>query len=534
MNAAMVSAWRSRRLYAVLLALLAGALQPLAFAPFHFFPLAVLCPALLFWLWQPLPAHAKGARRAFLLGYVYGLGLFGVGVSWVYVAIHDFGFASVALAVALTAVFVGGLALFPALLGYLGIRLLQRVRRGSAQTTGLSATMAPELLVFWPAAWTLFEWLRGWVLTGFPWLDLGYSQIDAPLAGWAPVLGIYGVSWATALSAGLVVYGLQLSGHRRGLALAGLFALWLAGWGLFQVSWTRPLGEPIQVSLIQGDQPQETKWDPRSLAQRLAVYGRLTREHWDSRLIVWPENAMTDFYSRLAPGFLDPLATEARAHNATIILGIPVEDPRTGRYYAAMVSIGAGQDEHPGLYRKRHLVPFGEYVPLERWLRGAIAFFNLPMSAFSPGPAHQPLLHGAGQPLATTLCYEDAFTGELLPDLPRATLLVNGSNNAWYGDSFAPFQHLQISRMRALETGRELARVTTSGITALVDDHGRLLATSAQFRTDVLTGKLQPRTGATPYVLWGLWPVLAGLWLASAGGLWWVRRRVGKASSARN
>ncbi len=510
-------------LFPVLVALLAGGLAPLAFAPFHLFPLAVLSPAALFWLWQRTPTRPIRPRQALWLGYVYGLGMFGVGVSWVYVAIHEFGSAGVGLAALLTGLFVGGLALFPALLGYLGVRLLRRLVPSSVTAD------AAVLLLFWPAAWTLFEWLRGWVLTGFPWLDLGYSQIDAPLAGWAPVLGIYGVSWATALSAGLVVYVLRMRCQRRRRALvsalAGLGVLWIVGWGLYQVQWTQPVGAAIRVSLIQGDQPQETKWDPRSLVQRMSVYGRLTRAHWDSQLIIWPENAMTAFYSQLAPGFLDPLAAEARLHHSDILLGIPVENPRTKRYYAAMVALGASQGAHPGIYRKRHLVPFGEYVPFAHWLRGAIAFFNLPMSSFTPGPAHQALLRGAGQLLATTLCYEDAFSSALLPELPRATLLVNGSNNAWYGHSFASFQHLQIARMRALETGREMALATTSGISALVDDHGRLLATSVQFRTNVLSGMLQPRTGSTPYVSWRLMPVLSGLWLALMGGLLLAHRR---------
>ena len=490
--------------WAYLWALLAGALLPLAFAPFECFPLAILGPGILFALWC-----RAAPRRALGLGFVFGLGQFGVGVSWVYVAIHQFGHSAVVVALVLTALFVALLALFPAAVGYLAARLQRRF--------GLGAPWA--LLAVMPASWVLGEWVRGWFLTGFPWLDLGYSQIDAPLAGLAPVLGVYGLSWASALSAGLLAWLALEVRWPRGRALsAGLVALavlWGGAAALGHVEWTRPTGAPVRVSLIQGDVAQETKWDPGAVAHRVNVYAMLTGQHWDSDLIVWPENAMTDFYYRLAPGFLDGLAAQAKAHHSDIVFGIPVMDRDTGRYYAAMMSLG----RTPGVYRKRHLVPFGEYVPLQSVLRGLIAFFDLPMSNFSPGPADQPLLRGAGQPLAVSICYEDAFGSELRGDLPRATLLVNGSNNAWYGDSLAPAQHLEIGRMRALEMGRDLAGATTNGISALVDYRGRILARAPQFERTVLTGELQPRAGATPYVRWGNGPVLAGLWLVLVGVL---------------
>ncbi|HKK05884.1 MAG TPA: apolipoprotein N-acyltransferase [Gammaproteobacteria bacterium] len=499
--------------WAYLWALLAGGVVPLAFAPFEYFPLAVLAPALLFALWR-----GAAPRRALGLGFVFGLGQFGVGVSWVFVAIHDFGYSGVAVASIITGLFVALLALFPALLGY---GLAGALRR--AERSGRGVGEAVVFLLLMPAGWTLAEWVRGWFLTGFPWLDLGYSQIDAPLAGLAPVFGVYGVSWAAAFTAGLLVWMATALGRRQWRVLVpgvlGLALLWAGAAALMRVEWTHPVGQPLRVSLIQGNVAQETKWDPLAVAHRVNVYGTLTRQHWDSDLIVWPENAMTDYYRRLAPGFLDGLAAEARAHDTDIVLGVPVTDPATGRYYAAMVSLG----RTPGVYRKRHLVPFGEYVPLQSVLRGLIAFFDLPMSSFSPGPADQPLLHAAGQPLAVSICYEDAF-GELVRgDLPQATLLVNGSNNAWYGDSLAPAQHLEIGRMRALETGRDLAGATTNGISALVNYRGRILARSPQFRRTVLTGRLQPRSGATPYVWWGNSPVLAGLWLGLLGP--WAARR---------
>jgi apolipoprotein N-acyltransferase len=485
-----------------LLALLAGALLPLAFAPLSFFPLAVLAPALLFLLWLDVTP-----RRALWRGFLFGLGQFGVGVSWVYVAIHDFGHSGVPLAVFLTALFVAVLALFPALLGYLATH----VRRAP---DGL------RLMLLFPAAWTLIEWLRGWILTGFPWLNLGYSQIDAPLRGFAPLVGVYGVTLAVALSAGLLAV-LILSGRRAQLfALAGLVLLWLGGALLARIDWTEASGAPLRVSLVQGNIPQDSKWSPELVQRTLDLYADLTRQHWDSRLILWPEAAITAFYHEVAGDYLSGLAHEARAHGADIVLGIPVREPGARRYFNSLLAIS----DRPGFYHKRHLVPFGDYLPLEDFLRGLIHFFDLPMSGFSAGPDEQPLLHAAGQQIASAICYEDVFGEEMITALPEATLLVNATNNAWYGNSFAPHQHLEMSRWRALETGRYMLRVTTNGVSAIINEHGKIQGRSPQFETYVLSGEAVPRTGATPYVRAGNLPVILLVLGIVMYGVWAARR----------
>lgn len=494
-----------------LAALLAGALTPLAFAPFHWFPLALLGPAVMFRLWQD-----SQPRAAFRDGWLFGLGLFGVGVSWVYVAIHDYGFTSAPVAALLTAIFVAGLALLPGALGAL-CALLQRT---------LGARRGLLLVAAFPAAWLLLEWVRGWILTGFPWLQLGYAFIDTPLADFAPWAGVYAVTWAAAVSAGLLLYawqcGWQARELRRGLlALGALAGLWAIAWAAGQAVWTAPAGKPLRVAVVQGNLPQETKWDPAQVRRRLQRYAELTREHLGADLIVWPENAMTVFYHQIRDDYLLPLAKEVRAAGGTLILGVPVEEPG-GRYYAALAAMG----ETPLFYFKRHLVPFGEYVPLGSVLRGLVGFFDLPMSGFSRGHG-APLLMAGGEPLGMSLCYEDAFGEDLLPALPTARLLVNGSNNAWYGDSLAPHQHLQISRMRSLETGRDAVRATTTGISALIDHRGRLVEVSPQFRTAVLTGSVQPRRGATPYVRVGNLPVIAAAAALVLGALLWGWRRGG-------
>lgn len=483
--------------------------MPLAFAPFNLFPLAILAPAVMFGLWRE-GRPGQGAWR----GWLFGLGLFGVGVSWVYVAIHDYGYTGAPVAVLLTALFVAGLALFPAALGATAAALRSRV----APEVG-----APVLLALFPALWLLAEWVRGWFLTGFPWLQLGYAFIDTPLAGLAPWLGVYGLTWAVAVSAGALVYAWDTARERRlagmVVALLLLLPLWGGAWAAGLVEWSRPVGEPLSVAVVQGNVPQETKWDPAQLQTRLERYADLTRAHLGRDLIVWPENSVTVFYHQVAEDFLLPLAQEVRREGGTLLVGLPFKEGDGQRYYASMASLG----EQAAFYHKRHLVPFGEYVPLESALRGLIAFFDLPMSGFSRGAADQGLLTAAGQPIGATICYEDAFGEEVIQALPEATLLVNGSNNAWYGDSLAPHQHLQISRMRSLETAREAVRATTNGISALIDHRGRLRARSPQFETHVLTGTVQPRTGATPYVSWGNLPTVAAAALVVA---FWLAARL--------
>jgi apolipoprotein N-acyltransferase len=489
------SAWRGN-----VLALAAGALLPLAFAPFNLYPLAVLCPALLFAAWR-----GAEPRRALLRGYLFGLAQFGLGVNWVYVSMHDFGGVGAALSVLLTALLVAVLAVFPALAGWLSVRLAQRA--------GGAALILPLVLIF-PAAWTVLEWVRGWFLTGFPWLNLGYSQIDAPLAGLAPLLGVYGVSLAAATSGALLLAAFERRRNRFALICAGAFAaLWLAAWSAGTVEWTQPEGRPLRVSLVQGNISQDLKWQPGMLEPTVELYQGLSRAHWGSDLIVWPETAMPMYYLQALP-YLDALGDEAQRHGSELLVGLIYMDTRSDDYYNSMVSVGGAQGGHQ-VYHKHHLVPFTEYLPLKEVFGGIVDFMGVPMSDFSAGAAVQPPFAVAGQQVGMSICYEDAFGEEMIRMLPRATLLVNVSNDAWFGRSVAPRQHLQIARMRALETGRPLLRATNTGVSALIGYRGELLATSPQFKVDVLSGEVQPRQGATPYVRAGnaVFLLLAGAML---------------------
>ncbi|MBK9132369.1 MAG: apolipoprotein N-acyltransferase [Gammaproteobacteria bacterium] len=479
----LASRWRGS-----LLALVAGALLPLAFSPFDLPLLAPACAALLFASWR-----GAEPRQALGRGYLSGLALFGLGVNWVYVSMHDFGGMSAAMSVAVTALLVAVLAVFPALAAYLSVRL--------SRPRGRESRVA--ILLIYPTVWTLFEWVRGWFLTGFPWLNLGYSQIDGPLAGLAPLIGVYGLSLAVALSGAvlLALFERRVSTAFRAVCLAALAGLWLGAVFAGTLEWTEPEGRPLRVSLVQGNVSQDMKWQPGMMEPTVALYRELSRAHWDSDLIVWPETAMPMYYLQAEP-YLDELGEEARAHGSELLVGLIYLDPASGNYYNSMVSVG-GESASRQVYHKHHLVPFTEYLPFNAVLGGLVDLLDVPMSDFSAGPARQAPFEVAGQQVGMSICYEDAFGEEMIRMLPRATLLVNVSNDAWFGRSVAPFQHLQIARMRALETGRPLLRSTNTGISALIGYRGELLATSPQFEVHVLSGEVQPRQGSTPYVRMG-------------------------------
>jgi len=489
------------------LALVAGAVLPLAFAPFHLYLLSVVSPAVLYLVWL-----RASAARAWWRGFLFGLGMFGVGVTWIYVSIHIFGGVGVPLTVFLTVLFVVVLSLFPAAAGYAAKRVVA--------LAGKSASDGLALLVVFPAAWVAAEWVRGWFLTGFPWLNLGYSLIDTPLSGLAPIAGVYAVSLAAAFSAGALscLFTAQTWGRRAALAAAAA-AVWLGCGLLGTVAWTTPAGKPLRVSLIQGDLSQDIKWEADMLSPTMELYERETRKHWDSDLIIWPETAIPAFLQQVEPD-VDALEQEARDHDTELLVGLVVMDAQR-HYYNSVMQLG----RHSGFYFKHHLVPFTEYLPFKRVLGDLIKIMDVPMSDFSAGQPRQSPLQVKGAHVAVSICFEDAFGEEIIRSLPRANVLVNVSNDAWFGDSIAPPQHLQIARMRALETGRPLLRDTNTGITAVIAPDGRLTMTAPQFKVAVLTAEIQPMGGVTPYSKAGNAPVVVTIlvMLLAAGVL--LRRR---------
>lgn len=473
-------------------ALFLGAATVAGFAPFGFYPLPVVTLALLFMLWQRNPSP----RDTALLGFAWGLGFFLTGVSWVYVSLHDVGDMAAPLAGTATFLFCALLGVFPALAGY----VFARFRCKTAWRNAL-------LLA---GAWTLAEWLRGWFLTGFPWLSIGYSQTPpSPLAGYAPLIGIYGVGLMAVLIAALL--GLI---WRRWATLLVVAAILAIGGGLRMVHWTTPVGASLRVSLLQGNIPQSLKWQPGLLQLSIDTYTQLAQDH-PADLTVLPETAIPLFLEQIPGETLQQLT-----RHGPLLLGVPMR--ADGGYVNGAVVVAQGmstalQQPAPGqVYAKSHLVPFGEYVP-----PGFTWFFDLvriPMSDFSAGSPRQAPLAIAGQKVGPNICYEDLFGEELIHGLPEATLLVNLSNTAWFGHSLAQPQHLQIAQMRAMETGRPMLRATNTGMTAAIAPNGAVTAKLPPFVRDAVTVVITGYAGSTPYVRWGNGAVLILALMAMVAG----------------
>ena len=467
------------------LALPAGAALAAAFAPAGIVPLAFLCPALLFLLWEGTTPRAAAWR-----GFLFTGGTFLAGTYWLYHSIHLVGQAPLWIAAFLMLGLVAIMGSYTAAMGYAVARWgpARGVRRW---------------LVLLPAAWVLVEWFRGWFLSGFPWLALGYTQLETPLASLAPVAGVYGVSMAVALLAGALATLVSGRGKERFAAVAVVAVLAIGGVLLERVEWTQPRDTQLSVALVQGAVPQSLKWVPGRREQTMELYAGLTAPHLGADIIVWPESALPALERDLRP-FLEGLHSTARASGSDLVMGLLRRDPVSGDYFNGMAAFAATEQ----WYYKRRLVPFGEFFPVPAAVREWLRLMNLPYSDFAAGPDDQPPLAAAGETLAPTICYEDAYASEQLALARRSTLLVNVTNDAWFGDSTAPHQHLDISRMRALETGRPMLRATNDGVTALIGHDGRVLGSLPQFEPGVLTGTVTPRVGETPYVRFGNLPVL--------------------------
>lgn len=482
------------------LALFGGLLSVFAYAPFRIFPLAFAgLVLLLFSLQAATPGQA--AKR----GWLFGAALFAGGIYWVFISLYRYGHLPVAAALPATAVFIACLASFPALACW----LLNRYFPGTPDN--------PARLLAFPALWVLVEWVRSWVLSGFPWLSLGYSQTYSPLKALAPVLGLPGVSLAAALSAALM---LQLFfPNRRRYAAFCLASLWGGCCLLSLIVWTAPAGKPVTVSLVQGNIPEQIKWSSDQLSPTLDTYTRLSAPLWqNSDLIIWPESAIPDFLDSQQP-FLDHIDTLAKSHHAAFLTGIPVRLAGQSGYYNAVVAFGEGH----GFYLKQRLVPFGEFIPFQRFLSGLLTRLDIPFLDFRPGPSRAPPLTAGLLRLSTFICYETAF-----PELGRfQDLSVNAllavSNDAWFGHSSAQSQHLDMAAMRALETGRPLLFVANDGPTALIGPTGTVLASLPAHRSLVLTAQIQPMQGKTPWLVRGMDPLLMIVSTLLAGAVW--RRR---------
>lgn len=464
----------------IVICLISGAILPLAFAPFDIALIAILALAVLFHCWLKARPGA-----AFIYGYTFGLGMFGTGVNWLHISINLFGGVNLAGALFFTYLLVAFLSLYPAFVGYLGKKFFY---------TNNTIT----LLVILSTLWTVAEWCRAWIFTGFPWLNLGYSQIDTPLAGLVPVFGVYGISWLVSISAAILVYLFHTPVKNKIIAILSLMVIWSIAGSVKQISWTTPEAKELSVALVQAAVPQEIKWQAEQRQRTVELYLSLSEPYWGNNLIIWPETAIPAFYHD-AGAVIGLLDTLTKQHGTDLITGIPFKDQETGKYFNSIITIG----KETGNYHKRHLVPFGEYLPFDKWLRPLLDLLHIPMSDFSPGTDEKPLIHAAGVSIGVSICYEDVFGEEVIDALPGAGVLINISNDAWFGDSIAPHQHLQMARMRALETGRYLLRATNTGISAIINEKGNIIARSPQFTPHAISEHIHVFKGLTPYIVFG-------------------------------
>ena len=484
---------------------LAGALQTFTLAPYSYWLLGPVSIILILLCTQALSPSTKPVN-GFLYGWLFGLGLFGSGASWVYVSINTYGNAPPILAGSLTVIFVAGLSIFTALNFWLYFKL----RGNSKALNGL----------LFAAIWVLGDAFRGVFLTGFPWLYLGYAHLNSPLNGWIPVIGVHGLSFITALTGAAIALMINTwkdvtpcsKAQQYGLPLVAII-LWSSGPILNQVNWSQAkvFDEPsakheLSVALIQTNIPQELKWTRTQIPKTMRLLEKMTAETWQSDLIVWPETAVPRVYDQARP-YLNTMSRLAKQHDTNIISGIPYREPaaENNRYIFHNSIVSIGQGEH--IYHKQKLVPFGEYVPLEDLLRGLIDFFNLPMSNFRTGAEDQALLKSFNSTVAPFICYEVVYPDFVAKQSAEADYLITISNDSWFGTSIGPLQHLEMAQMRAAENARYMVRGTTNGISAVIDERGNIIDQSEQFIQTTLHSKVRLLEGRTPFSYTGSLPI---------------------------
>jgi len=472
--------------------LLAGGLAVLGFAPYYLYPITFLSLICLMYF----SLQTRTTKEAAWYGFVYALGLFGVGIYWIYISLHDFGGMPPIMAFIATFLLCAFMASFTA--GVMAAAFYLSKRSSSFYFILAIATF-----------WALADWTRSWIFTGFPWLTIGYSQVPySPLAGFVPMIGVYGVSFLTVLIAGLISYFLfapSVSTLLKRNCIIFLVLVWVAGSLCKLIEWSQPSGEPIKVALIQGNISQDVKWSPDQAQKTIDLYLKLVQQS-QATLTVLPETALPILSHQLHESIRQQFIDHAKTNHGNILIGMVEYQAELQAYFNSALSFGS---EPTQIYQKSHLVPFGEFIPLKQifgWIYRD--WLNMPLSDLSRGEKFQTPMQLGTQKVAVNICYEDVFGEEIIRQLPEATLLANISNDAWYGKSFAAEQHLQFSQARALETGRMALRATNTGSTAMIDAHGMVLAHAPRDVETVLVVKAQGYTGTTPYVKFGNWPVL--------------------------
>lgn len=480
--------------------------------------------------------HAHSTKHALWQAWLFGVGNFATGLYWLYISMHEFGGLHPAIAVVAVLLLAAVLAFFIVAAIWL-IRVLQPRHAKPWLQALLLATVSASV-------WTVFEWLRGSLLTGFPWLNIAYAHVDGFFAGWAAILGSYAISWSAAFCAAALSLLTPAQMHKRPPAVALLVSAILGALSLYwqQLEWSTPTDKPILARLVQGNIAQSQKFDPQYLLEGIRTYQHMSALPAKERgaqpeLIVLPETVVPLMQYLLSEQEWQRWIDIAQQQNATLMLGVPMSDPATPRYYTnSLIAIEpstTAQDILQGStmqYDKYHLVPFGEFVPAGfRWF---IDLMQIPLGEFARGETRQQNFTLDNLLIAPNICYEDVFGEEILRAVRPASaddganILINSSNLAWFGDSWALRQHLQISRVRAMETARPMLRSTNTGATAAIDHHGSILAMVTPNQPAILDVEVQGMQGLTPYVRWGNTPIIAfSLFICAVAGLGRLRRR---------
>lgn len=459
------------------IAVIAGALVPFAFAPYNIYFLVLVSLPCLFYLWS----ETKSRRETFILGYLFGFAMFGIGVSWLHISINLFGGMNIVGAYFFTFLLIAFISVYPALCGYLANRFFKDF-----------------YIIVLPALWLITEWCRGWILTGFPWLNIGTSQTDSLFANYAPVIGDYGISFIICIIAVAITVLIKGSVKHKIISSIVISVIMISSLALNDINWTQKNGKELNVTLVQGAIPQQIKWHPEFRDKTYEIYSGLSEPYWSSDLIIWPETAIPSYY-HLADDFINRISAKQLSTNTLFMSGIVNKDLATDTYFNSILLI----DDKHRFYNKHHLVPFGEYLPFKLLLDRMLRFLKIPMSDFSSGDANYKILETDQAVFGMSICYEDAYGSEIRGALPEANILINVSNDAWFGDSMAPHQHLQIARMRAIENGRYLLRSTNTGISAVINNKGKVAAVSPQFKPHSLNSKAELFIGQTPYSKYG-------------------------------
>ena len=488
----------------ILLVSLFGAGLVFAYAPFSYWWLTFISPAVLY-----STIANQTVRVALLLGFIFGLFFFGFGVPWTFNSIHEFGHAPLLLSAILAGLLILVLALFPACVAGLTVYLQSR------------KYFNINSVILFASLWVVFEWVRGWLFTGFPWLLIGHVHHSGPLQGVLPIFGSYGASWITILLGCFIAVILFSKARQKIIALVSLSVITISLYLVNIITWTTADGEELDVALVQGNISQEMKWDRSKHSFIMEKYLEMSKRYFDADIIIWPETAIPTYYSMVNDSFIQKVGQTAHENNLDYLIGVFTYDPENGRVYNSVMTLG----NEISFYRKQHLVPFGEYLPFRGILTFLDHYIDLPMADISSGEG-RPLVRLKGYPVGTSICYEAVYGNEVIQSMPEAKFLVNVSNDAWFGDSLAPHQHLEITRSRAVETGRFLLRATNTGISAVVDPKGRIINKSVQFEDDVIRATISPYSGVTLYARWGNWGIITILfsYLGGFGILRWLTK----------